>query len=152
MWRISPLQSNFTRGVISPTNKQLLIDGRLSLSPPLSQLVWHSRDVFPYDGPASHPPPSLKPSQPFRRRHHKSLISPCLGCFLGPGYQSSPFTSIPCLTPLLLLLLTCHPHSFLPLAVSPFSRWIRCFFFSPAVKSRQPEATQPPRIKRSPGK
>lgn len=98
---------------------------------PILPLVWHSQDAF--STTAGWAAASLKPSQPFHHRHHKSLISPCLGSF-SPAINL-PFRLHPASPPSLLLLFSCHrfsarlPLLFYPSLFSPSSpsRWIRCF-------------------------
>lgn len=97
-------------------------------------LVWHSQDAFSKTAAAS-----LKPSQPFHRRHHKSLISPPRSLLLSPRLSISPFhlhppASLPS-TPFLFSLpspviaspsvfrFLFYPTLFSPLSLS---RWIRC--------------------------
>lgn len=82
--------SDPNRGSSKPGRQQKRLVGQITFNRwRILPLVWHSQDAFSKTAAAS-----LKPSQPFHRRHHKSLISPRL-FFCLPGYQSPLFTSIP---------------------------------------------------------
>lgn len=145
--------SDPNRGSRKPGTQQKRLVGQITFNWwRILPLVWHSQDAFSRTAAAS-----LKPSQPFHHRHHKSLISPRL-FFCLPSYQSPLFTSIP------LPSLLSSPFPFFlpsPVIASPsvfrflfhpslcsplsLSRWIRCF---PCCKEQTARGDLAPWIKR----
>lgn len=101
----------------------LILDGQITFNRWLIHLcVWHSQAAFPMT--AGWAAASLKPSQPFHHRHHKSLIAPRLSSFspaINLPSHLHPDSPLPSSSSLHLTSFLClSPASVLPLTVFPF--------------------------------